>query len=148
VKEFNTHEEVMKYLDDMFIKGKDYSYTQLACIAYPMFVSPLMTDVTFLLKVSKRFEFVTGKDLARVVAREVDLSGDTLTLSQFYLLCSIRGPATLENFEFEVVKKLDQPVVQAFAKHKDFPLHLKTEFYNRTGEVEYLPQDAQDIFIF
>lgn len=96
----------------------------------------------------KLVEFRVNHDMCADISSTVDLSEVDLTLAKFHVLCGIRGPINLNNFEFEVVKQIDNATVQDFAKHKDFPLHLKTEFYNRTGEVEYLPQDAQDIFVF
>jgi hypothetical protein len=46
------------------------------------------------------------------------------------------------------VKKTHTQLVQKYAKHKDFPIHLKYHFYKTTGNTEYLPQEAQDIFVF
>lgn len=148
VMEFKNKDEVITYLDNNFHKGKEYSHMQVAAICFPIFMSPLMEDTNVLMNINKWVEFRTGKSMCMAIAANVDLSDEPLTLSKFHVLCGIRGPVTLENFEFEVIKKMDVPLVQTFAKHKDFPMHLKTEFYNVTGETEYLPQEAQDIFVF
>lgn len=146
--EFKDSNEIIRYLAENFIKGKEYSHMQVSCICLPVFMSPLMEDTKTLMNITKWVEFRTGKDMCMAIAANVDLTEEPLTLSKFHVLCGIRGPVTLENFEFEVIKKMDVPLVQTFARHKDFPMHLKTEFYNVTGETEYLPQEAQDIFVF
>lgn len=146
--EFSEKQDVVAYLNEHFHKGVEYSDKQVAAICFPVFMSPLLYDSDVMMYISQLVSYRTGREMFRAISSTIDLTEETLTLAQFHGLCHIRGPITLENFEFEVVKKINIPVIQVWAKHKDFPAHLKTEFFNIIGDTEYLPKEAQDIFVF
>jgi hypothetical protein len=146
---FNSQLEILKYIETKLPKGKDYTYSQVAEITFPVFMSEIVaTDINFLLVANKMVDFRTGRDMVRSIANQICLSDESLTLTQFHVLCGLRGPADSENFDLEVLRRLDDPIIQAYAKHKEFPGHLKNAFFNHTQDVEFLPAAAQDIFVF
>lgn len=149
MEQFNSQMEILKYLEAELPKGVDHTFSRIAEITFPVFMSEFVAnDIDFLLVTNKMVEFRTGKDMVRSIGNQICLSEETLTMTQFHVLCSFRGPVTQENFDEEAQRRIDMDIVQTYAKHKDFPGHLKTMFYNHTQDTDFLPAAAQDIFVF
>lgn len=149
MKQFNSQIEILKYLETKLPKGNGYDYASIAEITFPVFMSDIVAnDIDFLLVANKMVEFRAGRDMVRSIGNQICLSEESLTLIQLHVLCGLRGPANPENFDQEVLRRLDDTRIQAYAKHKDFPGHLKTAFFDHTQDTEFLPAAAQDIFVF
>ena len=146
---FNSQMEILRYVEAEVLKGKIYSNSQLADIIYPIFMSPVAaSDIEFLMTIHKIVEFKIGRDIFYAIGGQVNMDDKSLNLTQLHLLCGLRGPADIENFEFEVIRRMDDVMVQAYAKHKDFPEELKMQFYKEIGDTEFLPKEVQDAFVF
>lgn len=140
--EFKDTEDITQYLNIHIVKGSLYSPEQIASIYTPIFMASMMDDVTNLLHLSKMAEFRTGNQhLFNLLGKYGNFKSETLTLSRFHVLCGFRGPVNLENFESEVIKNIDNPIVKKYSKHKDFPQHIKMALYAILGDVEYFHPD-------
>lgn len=147
---FKKISDVVDYLDTQlpWPEASVLSNTKLVDIMLPVFVCDLMHIPENILEVCKKFQFKTLQSLPTLLSTTANMHSHTLTITQFHVLCGIRGPINTTNFEKEIVKKTHTQLVQKYAKHKDFPIRLKYHFYETTGNTEYLPQEAQDIFVF
>lgn len=95
------------------------------------------------------FELNTNKEFIPLVVFHFDkLENKKLSVLQFAILCGVRGSFSEPFLSSEIMKKSNNESIQKIAKHKDFPIDLKQKFYTLTDDVDYLPKDAIDVFVF
>ena len=147
MKQFGEVSDIIDYLNEKLPRDQKHTLSEMCEVVTPAFISPLVDDHTSMMVVSKLVRLRTNKNIADIV-RYADLSKCDLSFYKFFILCGVRGEMTLENFEEQVRERQDEQLIQTMARHKDFPFELKTFFYNFYGDTSFLPQEAQDIFIF
>lgn len=147
MEQFNEVADIIDYLNEKLPRNQGQSLSELCDAVTPAFISPLVDDHTSMMVISKLVRLRTNQNIADIV-RYADLSKEDISFYKFFILCGIRGEMTMENFEEQVRERQDEQLIQRIARHKDFPFELKTHFYNFYGDTSFLPQEAQDIFIF
>ena len=147
VKQFGEVADIIDYLNEQLpvnqIQSLDISRTAVT----RAFVSPLLDDPTAMMVVSKLVRLRTNREIVDFLRCE-ELMSHSLSFYKFFVLCGVRGEVTIENFTAYVLERKEQVFIQHVAMHKDFPAEVKNCFYHYYGDVNYLPQEAQDIFIF
>lgn len=147
MEQFTEVADIIDYLNEKLPRNQSYASTTIERVVLPAFVSPLLNDHTAMTVVSKLVRLRTNENLGDIVSH-ANLVDEDLTIYKFYILCGIRGELTEENIVEQVIDRKDEPMIQKMVAHKDFPFTAKNFFYEHFGDTEYLPKEAQDIFVF
>lgn len=145
--EFKSLDEIEDHIKDLAFKTDEGQIFEEKVI--DIFSSDLINDPESFAHVQSCFYVETGKFLPHIVLNNLEKLKDVdLSFFKFCILCGLRGPLEPKDLDSQVRKNKGSAYVALIAKHKDFPAHLKQMFFEMTGEVEYLPEEAQDMFIF
>lgn len=145
--EFQSLEEIedhIKVLSKKYLKGKPFEEEVI-----DIFASKLIDDHESFARIQSCFYVETANFMPHIVLNNLDKLKDIdLSFYKICVLCGLRGPLTQKDLDKQVKKNKNSTIILILAKHKDFPLHLKEMFYQLTEDVEYLPKEAQTLFVF
>lgn len=147
---FETIDEVMAYLEKNRENIDNSDNGEVAKYVLPVFASAVTDDPQNMVKVYRWLDLETDTNLGYVARNNIwKLKETDLNLYKFKILCEYRGPVNEQEFLDETVRKKpqDEYVVEA-AKHKDFPQDGKDIMFSIHNDVDYLSQEAQEMFIF
>lgn len=141
--------QLAEYLEKNRFKIMKSRNEEQANYILTIFASPLLDEHPVMMDVHKWFRLKLYENFSKLVRQNFHLMGDMdLSLYKFSIIIGYRGPLKIEDFDTFIAGGLMDERLTEIARHKDFPMHLKQMFYETTGDVTFLPKDAQDIFIF
>lgn len=147
VEKFKNKKEIYDYLINS--KLGLIENEEMADIILPVFTSELTEDPEVMTIVQHLFFIETEDHIIDIIKLFVEeLMEYDLSLYKFSLLCGLRGPLEPDAFVKHVNRFSNKKLVREIAKHKQFPPDLRKNFFELTGDVCYLPEEAQDIFVF
>jgi hypothetical protein len=150
MKTFNTETELFKFLEDNKEAIYEANNGIIGNYVIPVFASPLTDDPRIMRTVKKWFDLETDTDFGYAVRVHAKKLYETdLSLYKLKIICEYRGPLDEEQFlESVIYTDKHTEAVQNIAMHKDFPVDGKNYMYEQYKDVEYLVQEAQDLFVF
>lgn len=147
MREFSSIQEIEEYIKS--IPYKYFNEDTFVTHVYPIFASPLINDHETFSSIQSCFYIATSTFLPHIVLRHVSEINDMdISFFKFCILCGLRGPYTEKEFKKQLTKNKTSTIFLELAKHKDFPVQMKKLFFEWTGEICYLPKEAQDMFVF
>lgn len=148
--EFKSKDEIMKYLEDNR-EAIDKADTEKAGpLLAPIFASEITNDPVTMMEIYRWIDLELDCNFGHVVRSNQHLLKDAnLNLYKFKILCEYRGALDEEQFVEDTVKSRphDEYIMEA-AKHKDFPVDGREVMYAIHNSVDYVSQEAQEMFIF
>ena len=140
--EFTSKEEIIEY-----IILQEYVTPEEG--ALNIFASEITNSPKIMIEAQRYFILETKKFLFNTVIQSLDSLFDVpISIYKFSLLCGMRGPFSQKNFDEYILNNKGREKIETIARHPSFPAYLREVFYRQTGDVIYLPKDAQDIFVF
>lgn len=117
--------------------------------ARDVFCSDISDDPKIMGMVLVYFHISTNQPLPTVIYQNFeDMMDQHLSLYKFAILIGMKGPVTEEFFSEFVLDNLNVEKIANVAKHIEFPPDLRAAFFTKSNDPLYLPEKAQDIFIF
>lgn len=149
-RQFTSKEQIFEYLEHNKDAIDDANVEQAGEYVTSIFASPITDDPKVMMEVHRWFDLETNTDFGHVVRKHFDdLLETDLNLYKFKILTSYRGPLDREQFIDDMKDRAySDNELEVVAKHKDFPQEVRDELYKKTEDVDFLPQIAQDVFIF
>jgi len=149
-RKFKRIEEITNYIVSPYdIPIYEVANKDLGTYVLPLFASELTDIPENMMMALTLYSIETGANMKDAVIPIFEKLYDTdLSIYKFCVLCGMRGPLNLDTLKLFVTERYTVDNIAIVAKHPKFPSELRQFFYERTGDVEYLPKDAQDIFVF
>lgn len=152
MESFKTEISMMKWLEKNRFKIFDAKDEELGQYVATIIGSPLLDDHRFMMEIKKWVEMKLHIKFVKLIRHSFKYLYDVdLSLYKFAIITGYRGPFEIGQFEDWLSDNLYQnvdPYFETIFKHKDFPAGVKQKLYELTNDVEYLPKEAQDIFVF
>jgi len=149
MKEFKTVDEIFSYLNDKRDDIEIASNNTAAKILYPIFASELTNDPKVMMEVYQYIDLEIDTDFGYIIRdNQKLLKNADLNLYKFKILCSYRGPLDEEQFLDYIADNTSDEYIMEAAKHKDFPPEGKTILFEKYNDISYLPNEAQEMFVF
>jgi hypothetical protein len=149
MKTFETEQDIMDYLEENKSSLNDNNEC-VTPLLVPVFVSKLTEYPNVMIKIHRWLDLETDCNFGYMMRSNQNLLREyDLNLYKFKILCEYRGPLNEEDFLDDTVraKPKDEYIVEA-AKHKDFPQDGKDIMYAIHNDIEYLSNEAKEMFIF
>ena len=149
-REFETIKEITDYLISPHDKPLyAVANNDLGSYVLPLIASELTEIPENMMLAMTIYAVETNSNIRDVVLPVFEkLHATKLSIYKFCIMCGMRGPLNLETLEKYVIEHITVERIAIIARHPHFPVNLRKAFYDHTGEIEYLPQEAQDIFVF
>ena len=150
MKQFTDADEIYAYLRENREAISEANVGEAAKYLVPIFASSVTNEPKVMMEIYKFVDTQTEANLGWIARQNISKFKDVdLTLYKFKILCEYRGPLNEEDFLDATVreKPQDEYVIEA-AKHKDFPIDGREIMYAIHKDVDYLPAEAQEMFIF
>jgi hypothetical protein len=150
MKTFESKEELFNYLEANKDTIDNSNVKDSAPILAPIFASNLTDEPKVMMEVHRWLDLETECNFGYVMRSNQKLLKEAdLNLYKFKILCEYRGPLDEDEFLDETVRKKPQDeFVMEAAKHKDFPEDGREIMYTIHKSVDYLSQEAQEMFVF
>mgnify|MGYP006899591677 FL=1 len=123
---------------------------QIGEFLLPVFASPLTDDKTIMLAVQNWVNMHTNANFTACIAENWELLKDVeLTPFKLGILAQLKGVQTEQDLieSVQEICKGDKPLSNVI-KLPFFPIDAKLAAYEKTGNIEFMPEDVQDIFGF